>query len=81
MDMEKKQGELLREVWNGDPDSLRLQKNEMEEIQFFHIDRLKELLENPAGRRTFVPHGDDYYSWILTSLSKRLGESNQLSID
>lgn len=65
--------------WNGDPDSLTLQKKEVEEIQFFHIDHLKELLDNSAERRAFVPHGEDYYSWIIDIVVTTAGEANQLS--
>ena len=65
--------------WNGDPDFLTLQKKEVEEVQFFHIDYLKELLNNLAERRAFVPHGKDYYTWILDIVATRVGETNQLS--
>ena len=65
--------------WNGDPDSLTLQKKEVEEIQFFHIENLKELLNNSAEKRAFVPHGEGYYSWIVDIVASRVGEADQLS--
>jgi isopentenyldiphosphate isomerase len=65
--------------WNGDPESLTLQKKEVEKIQFFHIDHLKELLNNVAERRAFVPHGEDYYSKIVNIVATRAGEADQLS--
>jgi isopentenyldiphosphate isomerase len=56
--------------WNGNPDTLTLQKKEVEEIRFFHIDLLRELLANPAESRTFVPHGDEYCTWIIDTIVK-----------
>ena len=55
--------------FNGDISNLVLQKEEVEDIKFYHTDFLKnELNKNPES---FVPHGK-YWFDIITEVEKRL---------
>ncbi|MCK5672412.1 MAG: NUDIX domain-containing protein [Spirochaetales bacterium] len=57
--------------FNGDISNLILQKEEVEEIRFYHTDLLKtELNKNPGN---FVPHGK-YWLNIIKEVEKRINK-------
>ena len=57
--------------WEGSLCSLKPDGEEVEALSFFSIRDLSKLLDDPAGRTGFVPHGEEYHGWILGEIEKR----------
>ena len=62
--------------WNGSKKHITPQPEEVEEIRFIHINRLKTLLNNPAKRKHFVAHENKYYFWIMNIVKDILSRNN-----
>ena len=53
-------------------DQLKIQKEELSAIKLIPIDSFKNVLEKTDFDKTYVPHYDDYYHFILREISGRI---------
>jgi isopentenyl-diphosphate delta-isomerase len=57
--------------WEGTLDSLKLDKEEVDTVSLFSLKKLEDQLEGTDTKNLFVPHGEDYYRWIIVEVKKR----------
>ena len=53
-------------------DQLKIQEEELSEIKLVPIDRFKKELKKSDFHNTFVPHSNQYYTFVLTEISNIL---------
>jgi len=53
-------------------ESLKLQKEEVDDVALFKIETIKKILENKAYNQQFVPHDSIYYQIIYKEITNRL---------
>lgn len=51
---------------------LKIQKEELSAIKLISIDIFKKELENPNFSKTYVPHSEKYYKFVLQNILKQI---------
>ncbi len=58
-------------LWH-DNNALSPDPSEVEEVKYIKLDAFKRALADPRRAKEFVPHGDDYYTWIFDAVENAL---------